>query len=129
MIQVGNNDVHPLMASPYLPAFGTVASVRGYGRGSLYLEPGRTTVAYLGYGQPPEGEGPEETEITAEDVAAATQAAELAAEEAEKQYLIAQQQISFNTQLIAGFVASAAFGIVATALGAALMQGKKLATK
>jgi len=123
MLYVGNY-THPALCDPWYPAFGGVASVRGYG-GQPRVSVGRggqLLIGTRGYGQ--EGEGPAPT-VTAEDLAAATAAAEAAAEESEKQYLLAQQAIGFNTQLIAGFVASAAFGIVATALGTALMKGKE----
>lgn len=72
-----------------------------------------------GYGAPQEeAEAP-----SREEVIAATAAAEAAAREAELQMALAQQQRSFNSQIISGFIGASAFAVVMWGIGQAVAKG------
>ena len=99
------------------PGAGPFCPYRGYGKPF-------SVMTLSGYGQEeiPNGEGPETP--TREEVLAATAAAEAAAKEAELQMALARQQQGFNTQIIAGFLASAALGVVMWGIAQAVQASK-----
>lgn len=67
----------------------------------------------------------EEDVPTRDEVLAATAAAEEASRQAELQMALAEQAESFHSQMIAGFISAAGFGIMMWALGMAIQTSQE----